>query len=346
MTEALMTQPQPIALRHELSVEDLVGQVAKIQTVMQKVMKKDEHYGVIPGTEKPTLLKPGAEKLCLVFRLAPSYAAETLREGNDLTITSTCTLTHIPTGQVWGAGMGSCSTRESKYAYRVSKRVCPECGKDTINKSKFPPRGMPRAKPGFYCYAKVGGCGKEFAYDSEAILSQEIGRVENPDKADQYNTILKMANKRSLVAAVLNVTAASDIFTQDLEDLVEKGAAPADVVDAVVEPVVPKTETAPADSYEDHMARRAKLPADCREYIPEDAALLILAPEDEEEAKRAHYIKQIGDLAGRLKLDPTEKRELMRDFFGSPTAKLDGKERNIYFLKALYFHLGGRSLAA
>lgn len=33
-----------------------------------------------------------------------------------------------------------------------------------------------------------------------------------------FNTILKMAGKRALVAAVLNATAASDAFTQDLED--------------------------------------------------------------------------------------------------------------------------------
>lgn len=44
-------------------------------------------------------------------------------------------------------------------------------------------------------------------------------KVENPDIADVYNTVLKMANKRALVAATLNVTAASDIFTQDVEDM-------------------------------------------------------------------------------------------------------------------------------
>jgi hypothetical protein len=40
----------------------------------------------------------------------------------------------------------------------------------------------------------------------------------NDDLADSYNTVLKMANKRALVAGILNVTAASDVFTQDLED--------------------------------------------------------------------------------------------------------------------------------
>ena len=44
-------------------------------------------------------------------------------------------------------------------------------------------------------------------------------RVENPDIADVYNTVLKMAKKRALVDAVKSTTAASDIFTQDVEDL-------------------------------------------------------------------------------------------------------------------------------
>jgi hypothetical protein len=39
--------------------------------------------------------------------------------------------------------------------------------------------------------------------------------------ADYYNTVLKMAKKRSQADAVLTATGASDIFTQDLEDLAE-----------------------------------------------------------------------------------------------------------------------------
>jgi len=49
-------------------------------------------------------------------------------------------------------------------------------------------------------------------------VSQAAGRVENTDLADTYNTVLKMAKKRALVDATLTATAASDIFTQDLED--------------------------------------------------------------------------------------------------------------------------------
>ena len=44
-------------------------------------------------------------------------------------------------------------------------------------------------------------------------------RYENPDIADVYNTVLKMAKKRAFVDAVKSTTAASDIFTQDVEDM-------------------------------------------------------------------------------------------------------------------------------
>jgi hypothetical protein len=45
-----------------------------------------------------------------------------------------------------------------------------------------------------------------------------VRRVEVPDIGDSYNTILKMAKKRAYIDAILSATAASDIFTQDLED--------------------------------------------------------------------------------------------------------------------------------
>ena len=197
-----------------LTVQDVRAQVNLIQHIMQEVMKRDEHYGVIPGTgTKPTLLKAGAEKLCLTFRLDPQYDITERQDGTHIHITSKCTLYHIPSSQRYGSGMGSCSTRESKYAYRSSARKCPKCSSETIIKGKEEYGG------GWICFAKKGGCGAKFADADEAITKQQTGRVPNEDLADQYNTVLKMANKRSLVAAVLNATAASDIFTQDIEDM-------------------------------------------------------------------------------------------------------------------------------
>jgi len=213
MTDALtLRDPQALAYRHELTVEELAAQVEKIHKVMATLMKPEVHYGVIPGTKKPTLYKPGAELLCMLFRLDPQPATEKIRDGDHLTVESTMTLWHIPTGLRWGSGQGSCSTRESKYAYRKAGRECPECGKqDTIIKGKAEYGG------GWLCFAKRGGCGAKFKDGDAAIEKQQTEeRIANPDLPDSHNTVLKMANKRSLVAAVLNVTAASEIFTQDV----------------------------------------------------------------------------------------------------------------------------------
>jgi hypothetical protein len=39
----------------------------------RRIMVRDQDFGEIPGTNKPTLLKPGAEKLCNFFGLEPEF---------------------------------------------------------------------------------------------------------------------------------------------------------------------------------------------------------------------------------------------------------------------------------
>jgi len=192
-------------------------QVNLIQQIMREEMKDGEHYGVIPGCPKPSLWKPGAEKLCLTFRMAPRLKVQRLDLPNGhREITVTTELHHINSEQFLGEGVGSCSTMESKYRYRDEKRKCPKCGKEAIIKGKAEYGG------GWVCFTKKDGCGAKFADSDKAITDQKGGKTENPDIADVYNTVLKIAKKRSLVDAVLTVTAASDIFTQDLEDLPEE----------------------------------------------------------------------------------------------------------------------------
>lgn len=151
-------------LTSAMTANDVMAQVQLIQNVLSTVMQKDQHFGTIPGTHKPSLFKAGAEKLCLLFRLDPQFDTTEVYDGQHLTVRSKCTLYHIPTGQRVGSGEGLCSSKEKKYAYR----------KD--------------GKP-------------------------------NENLPDVWNTVVKMANKRALVAATLVSTAASDIFTQDVEDM-------------------------------------------------------------------------------------------------------------------------------
>jgi hypothetical protein len=105
-----------------------------------------------------------------------------------------------------------CSTRESRYAKRKAERVCPQCGMPAIIKGKQEYGG------GWVCFKKKDGCGAKFRDDDASITGQVVGTIENPDLPDSWNTVVKMSEKRARVDAVLAVTGASALFTQDVED--------------------------------------------------------------------------------------------------------------------------------
>lgn len=216
--------PQSMALDsvgRKAAIDDLINKVALVQEVMAKVMHENEHYGKIPGCgDKPTLLKAGAEKLGMTFRLKATFDINERDLGNGHREYSIRCL--LSDGNM---GVGSCSTMESKYRYRQGERKCPECGKATIITGKKEYGG------GFICFSKKGGCGAKFGDNDERILNQQVGKVEHDNPADFYNTCLKMGKKRAHVDAIITATACSDIFTQDVEEMV--GAADA---------AAPKTE--------------------------------------------------------------------------------------------------------
>ncbi len=219
MTQALSTiqaSPAyaPAIQETALTAETLKRQVAIVREAQRAVMHRGHHYDKIPGCgDKPVLLKPGAEVIALTFQFAASYDDTITDLGNGHREYSiVCTLTHRPTGGYVGQGIGSCSTRETKYLYRKAEQSCPECGKETIIKGKREYGG------GWLCYQKKGGCGAKFKDGDPAIENQNMGRVEHDNPADYFNTCLKMAKKRAFVDAILTSTAASDVFTQDLED--------------------------------------------------------------------------------------------------------------------------------
>ncbi len=184
-----MTSDLVVYDQRPLQAAEVKAQVQLIQEVMKAVMQKDQHYGVIPGAgNKPTLLKPGAEKLMATFRLAADPHVEDLSAADVFRYRVTCRLIAQSTGIFVGAGVGECSSDEEKYKWRFS------VSDDEWNAT---PEDRKRIK-----YKRDG----------------QIKQVRtNP--SDVANTILKMAKKRALVDAVLTVTGASDIFTQDIEDM-------------------------------------------------------------------------------------------------------------------------------
>jgi len=193
---------------------------AQVIDFVKAIMIEGNDYGKVPGTTKNTLLKPGAEKLTTFFGLTPSFClVESVQDwtGQDhggepfFYYWYTCQLRRSET--LIAEADGSCNSWETKYRYRNAKRVCPQCGQETIIKGKEQYGG------GWLCFAKLGGCGAKWQDGDTEIEGQALGRVNNPNPADQVNTIKKMAQKRSLVAATLLAVNASEFFTQDLEDL-------------------------------------------------------------------------------------------------------------------------------
>lgn len=212
-TTALTRQdPAPLS---ELSVQAVIDRKRKIQEVMDGVMKEGDHFGTIPGCgDKPTLYKSGAEVLAFTFGLAPRFDVQRIDlPGGHREYQVTCTMRHAASGIDLGEGVGACSSMESKYRWRKAERKCPECGKAAIIKGRAEFGG------GWLCFGKKGGCGMKWGEGDKTIEDQEVGRVENPDPADTFNTVLKIAKKRAQVDATLTVTGASDLLTQDLEDL-------------------------------------------------------------------------------------------------------------------------------
>lgn len=245
---AVIDQSQ--AVTFAIPLEEFRANLDAIARVVREYLIENEDYGKIPGTPKPTLLKPGAEKLCDLYGFSQTFeVTHRVEEWSRPSLTGEgtfpfihyevrCDLLRRSDGRLVSSGVGSCNSMEAKYRWRDDKLRCPECGME-LRRSKQAAE--------FYCWAAKGGCGAK--YPLSLAEGKVLGKVENTDVADQVNTILKMASKRALIDATLHATRSSGLLTQDIED-----GAPADVVegsyrdidaDALAPPANGKPKTAP-----------------------------------------------------------------------------------------------------
>ena len=170
------------------TIANTMAKIQQMQNVVQKTLKKGHDFGEVPGTSKPTLLKPGGEKICMLFGLNPEYEFLQTTEDYDKEFFSyniRCTL--FRNGNPVAQGVGSCNSKEKKYRF--------------INVDEIP---------------------ENYIGQSEQI-TDKYGRtrykINNPDICSLVNTILKMAKKRAFIDAVLQVASLSEVFTQDIEDM-------------------------------------------------------------------------------------------------------------------------------
>lgn len=170
------------------NISTIMNKITQMQAVVRKTLKQGQDFGEVPGTTKPTLLKPGGEKICMLFGLNPEYEFLQSTEDYDKEFFSyniRCTL--FKAGNPVAQGVGSCNSKEKKYRY--------------INVDELP---------------------ENYVGQSEEVTTKygtKKYKINNPDVCSLVNTILKMAKKRAFVDAVLQVASLSEVFTQDIEDM-------------------------------------------------------------------------------------------------------------------------------
>lgn len=191
----LASWKSPSAIKARIdAIQDLMRDVLKPAT---KETGWDGDYGVIPGTDKKTLLKSGSEQILAMFQIAVEPIIEDLSTDDCFRYRVTVRLTNAQTEAFLGAGVGECSTNETKYKW-----------KQTYSKPEWESYPPDRRKMKYSQYKDGDGAWKDGT-------PKMLIRTE---PADLANTCLKMAKKRAQIDATLTVTGASSMFTQDLED--------------------------------------------------------------------------------------------------------------------------------
>ena len=162
-------------------------------------LQKGIDHGTLPGTTKPSLWQPGAQKLNNIFGF---YGVFTLtKESEDwedgvFVYRHKCEIFSKRGNTKQAECEATCSSMESKYRYRW------------INASPDEKKRADQLK-------------EEEGYKWRKVKGKPVfqKRILNPDRRDLSNTIIRMSQKRAYVGATISATRAADIFSYDLEAL-------------------------------------------------------------------------------------------------------------------------------
>ncbi|KKN82024.1 hypothetical protein LCGC14_0312910 [marine sediment metagenome] len=97
--------------RELATTEEARGRLADIRQFVRTELIEGQDYGTIPGTQKPSLWQPGAEKLTEKLMLAPTFDSVSWvvedHERGAYMVDVLCRLIYYPTGQIVAECFGS-----------------------------------------------------------------------------------------------------------------------------------------------------------------------------------------------------------------------------------------------
>jgi hypothetical protein len=186
---ALAIRKPATLMRPIAAPKDILIAQEETRALIQETLKEGRDYGTIPGVNKPSLFKPGAERVQMAFGCFVRY--------------------RIVEQEV---------DHNRKVEWRKKKRVYNNAHKDD---NSYHEEEVTGESLGLYRYVVEA---QIVHRDSGEIVGECIGvcstmeakYVDRPRECE--NTALKMAEKRAHVGAVLNAFGLSEQFTQDVED--------------------------------------------------------------------------------------------------------------------------------
>ncbi len=187
-------------------LETTKNRYAQFVEFSKEIMKDKLDYWIIPGVSKPSLFKPWAEKLRLVYGLQVfiEKTGETLDIDRDFYDVNYMATVKDKNGLVLGMCEWSCNTMEDRYNFSSWKDVSKpmkDWKQDDLEIERLKAEGLGKRKRG-----------------NSGWIWQQREQVKSW-KLTHKNTIQKMAQKRAYVGAILNATWASEFYTQDVEDM-------------------------------------------------------------------------------------------------------------------------------
>lgn len=189
-----------------MKMQEAIGLFDQIMQFTREAMKEgiDNDYATIPGTNKPSLLKPGAEKLMLWFNLIPDpfiTQTEKIPEGDGFILSvDTTIILRDKHGNIRGQCQGNCNSGEDKY--REQTRWLTE---KKLKDQGLTPEGLEFQD-------------RKSKYDNGPATYRVYKVISSSNAYQLLNTLKKMSQKRAYVGAIIQATATSGIFTQDMED--------------------------------------------------------------------------------------------------------------------------------
>lgn len=159
------------------------AQFGELKEFLRRELKDGVDFGLIPGTDKPTLFKAGGEKIQMLLGITPIYKLLNRTFEKQIDVESV----------EWNEAAKkreTVITHRNFYSWEFSCEL-------------------------YYGEHKIAegvGCANT---EEDKYVSQYKGKKTSDSVA---NTVMKIAKKRAFMDAVLGVAGISDMYTADLED--------------------------------------------------------------------------------------------------------------------------------